>query len=79
MNMEMLTRFFMWCSVLNGGLLMLSFLMTAFAGDFLYRMHGRWFPMPREQFNGILYGVLALYKILVFLFCIVPWVALSLM
>jgi hypothetical protein len=36
MDIQILTRFFMWCSVLNIGLLMFSFLMLAFAGDFVY-------------------------------------------
>jgi hypothetical protein len=57
MDIQMLTRFFLWCAILNMGLLVISFLILAFAGDFVYRMHAKWFPMPRETFNVVLYSL----------------------
>ena len=76
MTIQMLTNFFMWCTILNMGLLLLSFLILAFAGDFVYKMHSRWFPMPRETFNVVLYSFIGIYKIMVFVFNIIPWIAL---
>ena len=77
MSIEMLTKFFMWCTILNMGLLMFSFLILAFAGDFVYRTHSKWFPMPRETFNVVLYSSIGMYKIIVFVFNVVPWAALA--
>jgi len=77
MNIEMLTGFFMWCSIINVGLLLLSFLMMACAGDFVYRLHRQWYPMPRETFNVVLYSFTGAYKIVVLVFNIVPWIALT--
>ena len=77
MDIQMLTRFFTWCTILNMGLLVLSSLILAFAGDFVYRIHARWFPMPRETFNVVLYSFILLYKIIVLAFCVVPWAALA--
>ena len=77
MDIEMLTKFFMWCTILNLGLLMLSFLILAFSGDFVYKMHSRWFPMPREAFSRILYSFIGMYKIIVFVFNVVPWAVLA--
>ena len=77
MDIQMLTRFFMWCTILNMGLLVLSSLILAFAGDFVYRIHGRWFPMPRETFNVVLYSFILMYKIIVLAFCAAPWAALA--
>lgn len=77
MNIEMLTGFFMWCSIINVGLLLLSFLMMACAGDFVYRLHSQWYPMPRETFNVALYALTGGYKIVVLVFNIVPWIALT--
>ena len=79
MNMLMLTGFFMWCTILNAGLLVITSLMFLCAGDFIYRLHGRWFPMPRETFNAIMYAFIGLYKILVIVFCAVPWAALAIL
>jgi len=76
MDIQMLTRFFMWCTILNMGLLVLASLILAFAGDFVYRMHGKWFPMPRGTFNVVLYAFIGMYKIIVFVFNVVPWIAL---
>ncbi len=77
MDVQILTRFFMWCTILNMGLLVLSFLILAFAGDFVYKIHGKWFPMPRETFNVVLYSFLGMYKIIVFVFNVIPWAALA--
>ena len=56
---------------------MLSFLMAAFAGDFVYKLHSKWFPMPRDKFNVVLYSFIGMYKIVVFAFNVVPWAALA--
>lgn len=58
MIIQTLTQFLMWCSILNVGLLLFSFLIFVFAGDWVYRMHTRWFPMPRESFNVAIYTIL---------------------
>lgn len=79
MDIEMLKQFFMWCSILNISLLVLSFLVVAFGGgsNLVYRIHSKWFPMPRDKFNAVLYLLLGIYKILVFVFNIVPWITLT--
>ena len=79
MDIEMLTRFFMWCTILNVALLFLSFLIVAFGfgSDFVYQMHSKYFPMPRETFISVIYLLIGVYKIFVFVFNIVPWIALT--
>jgi hypothetical protein len=72
----MVTRFFMWCTIVNMSLFALAFLFLIFGSDFVYKMHGKWFPMPRETFNIVLYSYLGVYKLLIFVFNLVPWVAL---
>lgn len=76
MDIEMLTRFLMWCTFLNVGLLVLASLMMAFVGDFVYRVQSRWFPMSRQTFNVVLYSFIGMYKIVVFVFNVIPWLAL---
>lgn len=76
MDIDSVRLFFMWCTILNGGLLVLSFLLCACGGNWVYRMHSRWFPMPRETFNVVLYTVFGLYKIVFWVFNAIPFVAL---
>jgi hypothetical protein len=79
MDIETFRSFFMWCSVLNGALLVISFLVCVTAGDWIYRMHSKWFPMPRESFNVVIYSFMGLYKILFFALSLVPYIALVMM
>ena len=77
MELEILRAFFGWCTVLNGGFLILSFLILALAGDWVYRMQGRWFPISREAFSLAMYCFLGAMKILVLLFNLTPYLALT--
>ena len=79
MDIQNLTQFFMWYSIINGVLLMVTFLFCAYAGDFAYRLHGRWFPMPRETFTVVLYSFIGLYKIIFIVFNLVPYLVLLMM
>ena len=79
MDIHMLCVFFMWCTIINLGLLILMFLILVFAGEWIYRLHAKWFPMPRETFNVVIYSFLGLYKIALIMFNLVPYVALLIM
>lgn len=79
MDLETLRAFFGWCTIINGGLLTFSSLLLMFAGDLVFKLHARWFPMPRENFNGAIYHAIGFWKILVISFNLVPWVALVLL
>ena len=68
--------FFMWCTILNGGLLILSSVICAFGADWVYRMQSKWFPIPRDAFNVAIYSFIGLFKIFVLIFNLVPYVAL---
>ena len=76
MNIQVLIRFFMWCTILNTGLLALSSLILAFARDAVYRKHSKWFHIKREAFDNTLYSLTQLYKILILVFNMVPWAVL---
>jgi len=78
MDIAMLADFFMWCTILNTGLLALGFLITAFGlgSNFIYKLHNRWFPMPKESFNKAIYMLIGMYKIFILTFNVTPWIAL---
>jgi len=78
MDIRALTEFFMWCTVINGSLLILWITMCMLAPDLVYRTQYKWFPIPRETFNVVIYSFLGLFKILFLVFNLVPYVALVL-
>ena len=76
MGIETIRAFFMWCTILNGALLVISFLICASAGDWVYQMHSKWFSISRDTFNVALYAFLGVFKTLFFVFNVIPYVAL---
>ncbi|MDD5657790.1 MAG: hypothetical protein PHF00_11110 [Elusimicrobia bacterium] len=65
-------RFLAWCSIVNLGILCLWFLAFLLGRSRLYRMHCRWFPMSEERFNSIHYLGMAVYKLMILVFNLVP-------
>jgi len=76
MDKHALTQFFLWCTIMNGGLLLTWSTALLVAPDFLYRMNIKWAPISRETFNVAVYAFLGLFKILVLFFNVVPLLAL---
>jgi len=76
MDIGSIRAFFMWCTILNLTLLLLSSLICVCAGDWAYRIHSKWFSISRETFNVAIYSFIALYKLLVIVFCLIPYLAL---
>ena len=76
MDTQTLTRFFMWCTIFNGGLLILWTVSCMLAPDLVYRTQRRWFPISRENFDVIIYSFLGVFKIFFLIFNAVPYAAL---
>lgn len=75
--MHNIPHFLLWCTALNFLILTVWFLAFMFAHDALYRLHTVWFKMTREQFDSIHYLSMAIYKVGVLLFNLVPYLALT--
>ena len=76
MNIEMLRRFLLWCAIINYAVLLIWFFLFVKAHDFVYKLHGKWFRLSKERFDALNYGGMAVYKIGVLLFNVVPLIAL---
>lgn len=76
MDIDALTAFFMWCSIINGALLMLWLGVYSLAPDLVHRTQSRWFPIPRESFDVVFYSFLGLFKIFFLMFNVVPYLTL---
>lgn len=79
MDIRTLTTFFMWCTIINGTILLLCALLFMLAPDMLYRTQKRWFPISRETYNVIFYCFLGAFKIFYLVFNIVPYCSLLIM
>ena len=76
MEINEIRNVLMWCTIIDYGILLLWFAMFRLAGDWMYRIHSKWFPMSKDAFNVIHYSGIGLFKLVVFAFNLVPFVAL---
>jgi hypothetical protein len=76
MTLELVRHLLAWCAIINLGILLWWFLFFTLAHEWVYRFHGKWFNLSKEQFDTIQYGGMAVYKIGIILFNLVPYVAL---
>lgn len=78
MNIELLKEFLLWCLVINYSLLITWFLVFWRRHDWLYQFHSTWFSISVKSFDAMHYQLIGVYKILVFVFNLIPLVALHL-
>ena len=75
MTFEVIRDVLAWCTVINYGLLVFWFVGFVLAHDWIYRVHGKWFTLSKENFDAIHYAGLAFFKLGIFLFNLVPYLA----
>ena len=76
MDIQTLTNFFMWCTIINGGILIMWTVFCAFTPNLVYRTQSILFPLPRETFDVVIYAFLGLFKVVFLVFNVAPYVAL---
>ncbi len=77
MTIDVIRQVFGWCFIINMGLLLWWFLIIMLAHDWVYKMHSKWFKIPVEKFDAIHYTGIAFFKIFIFAFNLVPYIALT--
>ena len=77
MTLETASAILGWCAAINIGLLIWWFLFISLAHDFTYRFHGKLFKVSVETFDAIHYAGMAVFKFGIFLFNLVPYLALK--
>ena len=76
MTLEIARNFLQWSTLINIAILLMWFMWFVFAHDWVQEFHGKWFRLSREQFDGIHYAGMAIFKMGIWLFNLVPLLAL---
>lgn len=79
MNLDQLTTFLGWCTVLNFGLLIIIAACLSLLSGFVKGVHSSMYSVPEDQLDAIYFNYMANYKLLIFIFNLVPWFALKIM
>lgn len=77
MTLTQLTVFLGWCSVINIGVLVATTVVLIALRGPVSRLHARMTGVPEAGLNRIYFQCLAFYKIAIFVFNIVPYLALK--
>ena len=78
-NLESLTIFFGWCSVINIGILATTTLLLAVLRDFVTSVHSKIMGVEKAGLPDAYFTYLGTYKIAIIMLNLVPYVALKLM
>lgn len=76
MTAEMIRNFLMWCAIINYAILILWVGWFVVAHDSMKSLNDAVIRRKIENFDSIHYAGIAIYKIGILLFNIVPWIAL---
>jgi hypothetical protein len=66
-----------WCSAINVGLLIFFAILFLVAGKLICRIHAKLWGLTEQEVRTQLYRVMSVYKVLVFVFNVIPWIALG--
>lgn len=76
MTIEIIRSTLAWCTVINWVLLLWWLLFFTLAHDWMYRFHSKWFNLSVEKFDALHYAGMACFKLFIFMFNLVPYLAL---
>ena len=79
MTIEATRQFFLTCTLINMAMLMSWFGLFVVGHEWMRGLHGKWFKLSDESFDAIHYAGMAFYKLSIFLFNLVPYIALLLL
>jgi len=76
MNLEQLTEWFKWMTIINIVFLLFSTLAVIALKSVMMNLHTKMFGITESQISVAVYAYLGLFKALVIVFNIVPYIAL---
>lgn len=75
-TLELVRNAFGWCTIINMIVLLFWFVMLVMAHDFIFKIHSKLFRISQKRFDSIHYQGMMYFKVFVFMFNMVPYLAL---
>jgi len=79
MDNPTLRKFFGWCTIINLGIMVLTFVILALFGDTIYgiiHVPDSASSISREAFSVAIYGWIGIHRAPLIVFSLVPWISL---
>lgn len=77
LDIQTVTAFFMWCSIVNASILGIWSFFILLLPDMVYKTQNRWFKISKETFNIAIYGFIGLYKMMFLFFNLIPYIVIK--
>ena len=77
MSIEYIKDVFMWCTIINAGVLIVWVLLFKAMPNRIYDAQKMIFSISRENFDMLIYGLLGVYKLIFIIFVLIPFISLS--
>jgi len=77
MNFDIITDFFMWCSIINVSIIFISVIVFSLFSNFSYNNNKNLFSGNQIEFKKVIYTILLYYKVIVIVFNVVPFLVLT--
>ena len=78
MNIDQLTEFFKWMTIISILLLLFSSMIVIMLKNVIFKFHGKLFNIKEEHMSLMAYGYLGIFKVLIIVFILVPYISLLL-
>ena len=79
MDVYFIKEFLLLIFIVNMVLMLIWFIGLSLFGDWVYKIHSKWFKISREEFDSFHYKLMAIYKTTINGFVLVPLIALYIM
>ncbi len=76
MDLDLLTQFFAWFTLINYALMLLSWLAMLVMRDFVVNIHNATMNVPEAELPRLYFQFFAFYKVLILTFGLVPYLVL---
>ena len=76
MTIDIVVQVLAWCALINYAVLVLWFLFVVAVPGLVYKLHSRLFKLSEQAFYTTHYAGIGLYKLLIFIFLLVPYLVL---
>ena len=77
MDLDRLQDFLLWSLLVNAGIYLISLVGVLSLRRFMCKIHAKLFGVNEETVNKVIYQYLAIYKLLLIVFNLVPWIAIQ--
>lgn len=77
MNFEIASQYLLWSLIVNYAILLIWFVAVASSKNWVFTVHSKWFPMPRERYVEIHYFLMGIYKLGIISLNLVPYFVLQ--